>query len=60
MHTAHERVVRALSGALGLVGGVTSGLALAIVAVVGPLLGLLSVLTAPIRAVLAWLRGRRV
>jgi hypothetical protein len=59
MRAVHERVVRVLSGALGLFGGMLSALALGVVALAGPLIGLLAVLTAPVRALVSWLRRAR-
>ncbi len=57
MQSRGERVVQAIMGAFGYVAGLLSALALGVVAVVGPMLGALAVVTWPIRALVE--RARR-
>ncbi|HZE04677.1 MAG TPA: hypothetical protein VE127_05600 [Solirubrobacteraceae bacterium] len=59
MRTVRDSLAHALIGAVGLLFGVLSAIALAVAALVPPALGLLAFLASPIRALIERLRGAR-
>ncbi len=60
MRALHESVVRVISGAFGLVCGVLSAIVIGAITIVGPVLGLLAILVAPVRAIIDRFRDRSV
>lgn len=59
MRSLREQIAHVVLGLFGAVAGVLSGIAMALAAVIPPIIGLFAVLLYPLRVLLDWLRRPR-